>query len=176
MFNSSEGLLGLFFSQHALWLPMFPSINSPSAPEASLEATPRAFKKMTAPKQKQRPNQFRASKFMGGGGKNLFSFFSFAGIKLRCRFLPAASSVFSSLVRVWTGLSCQTRDVYILLPSRQVEGAEARENEKSNLFAGTWANSWLSGVSKFFLFNKTQQSRLSQEALFASFSTSGPTF
>lgn len=68
------------------------------------------------------------------------------------------------------------RDVYILLPSWQVEGAEARENEKSNLFAGTWANSWLSGVSKFFLFNKTQQSRLSQEALFASFSTSGPTF
>lgn len=66
MFNSSEGLLGLFFSQHALWLPMFPSINSPSAPEASLEATPGAFKKTTAPKQNQRPNQCRASKFMGG--------------------------------------------------------------------------------------------------------------
>jgi len=49
------------------------------------------------------------------------------------------------------------------LPSWEVKGAARKE--KSNLFTGAWANSRLSSASKFFLFNKTQQRRLSGGSL-----------
>lgn len=47
-----QGLLVSFLGWGALWLPVFLSFNSPSAPEVSLEATPGLLKKNDGPKAK----------------------------------------------------------------------------------------------------------------------------
>lgn len=113
MINFCEELLVLFLCQCALGLPMLHSTHAPSALEVSLKAAPGLFKKDDSPKA----NQCSVWKFMG---LNVYlALFQFCRHKMKmhkmsCQQHPQFSAAWSGYE---PGPSCQTQDVFILLPS-----------------------------------------------------------